>query len=74
MVVVVHPAPVEAHLPAGHRLYLEDGGAQPGEDEVEPPGRGDGRVHPVPGRPGQINVVVSETREIATTFPNLYNA
>ena len=60
--LVVHPAPVQPHLPAGHRLDLEGGGAQPGEDEVVPLTRGDARVHPVPGRPGQIDVVVSEIK------------
>ena len=62
MVVVVHPAPVQPNLPAGHGLDLEDGGAQPGEDELEPPARGEARVHPVSGRSGQINVVVAATK------------
>ena len=72
MVVVVHPAPVQAHLPAGHRLDLQGGGAQPGEDEVEPPTRGDARVNPVPCRQGQINVVVSERKRILTILSSQY--
>ena len=68
MVVVVHPAPVQPCLPPGHRLDLEEGGAAPGDGEAQPPWRGQAGLHPVPGRPGQINVVVSETRKIAITF------